>query len=510
MRAASRTSMKLVLQWPNNGPVCEFTQGQLLAEFRGGKLPADCTVRRAEGGEWVTLRRLFANESGLTTLTYSAPGKPQKACSAVFRLGAWLLRLPPVVFGAVGGVWSAAGVFYLISLVAPLQDTLPHPSKDLLAIAFQISSAGWAVVGGIAGPWFLSVLKPVLARCHWTIVLGLGVNFGAVFGALLLLGHIAAAVAACVLPALLFNARTIAALERIFPLLRPRELLRRLPLHRLKPFLDTPEGRRLTRILKILRSNRILQTWLIGLCLPVLLLRTYLFGLFSSYYLFILICFLTPFPLTFHRRGNVTFFPALLITLLLLSTLRLGMPSEAEYWNRCFEEWWQSGLFWGDFYVIPVAVAFLGCSAASATYQLVDRLRHRSASPTDGTLGISAIGYLTFFLTANLNLVAAAAVASRWLEANRLPPFQDGLYHAFGLFPDPPTSVYRLLASPVGMDYTVWWMVATNLAPLVIFRMVGDSKVIAPAAFLSFVVTGFPAFWAVVAAVLNQYVFGSR
>lgn len=110
----------------------------------------------------------------------------------------------------------------------------------------------------------------------------------------------------------------------------------------------------------------------------------------------------------------------------------------------------------------------------------------------------------------NLNLVAAAAVASRWLEANRLPPFQDGLYHAFGLFPDPPNWVYRLLASPVGLDYTVWWMVAANLAPLVVFRMVGDSKVIAPAAFLSFIAMGFPAFWAVVAAVLNQYVFGSR
>ena len=447
--------MKLVLQWPKNGPLCEYSQGQLLADFRSGKLPADCTVRWADGCEWVSLRHLFANESPLPTLSHLAPRKLSTLRPTVAQRAAWLLRPQPVVLGAIGGLWAAAGILYLIALVDRPENSPSIARDDFLEIAFQMSVAGWTVAGGVAGPWFLSVLKPVFVHRWRAIALAVAVNFVAIFAALHLLDDPIAAFAACLLPVLLFNRRAIVVLDHVFQHPSPREWLRRLPLHRLKPYLDTPEGRRLTRILRFLRSNGILQTRLLGLSIPGMWVRWYLLGSSPSFYLLILICFLTPFPLSFHRRGKVTFLPALLITLPLLVSLRLGMPPTTEYWNYCFEDWWQSGQFWGEDYVIPIAAAFLGCSAGSATYQLVDRLRRRDTPPTDGTLAISAIGYLAFFLPVNLSLVGTAVAASRWLEANKLPPFQDGLYHMFGLFPPPPDWVYRLLVSPIGLDYVI-------------------------------------------------------
>ena len=495
--------MKVVLQWPNNGPVCDYSLEQLQAEFRGGKFSADCKVRRADGRQWISLRQLFEDEMEWARFAMIAPAELKCSRNPPSLPTGSLLRRYPVLLGIAGGITATIGLFILIELADPAAERGYVPElRDgaLFVAAIQMFATGLAIVAFITGPWIQAGLKSVPGPKLAAITLALIANFLGVFAALASLDRIGGALAALLLPALLLNRRTLTKLQG----LAGRGLFLRQSLSRkLLQFLETPVGRAGWRILAPLWNNRILQTWLLGLSVPLLVLT----GYELSYYLFVTLFFVTPFPLAVHRRGKVTFLPALLLTLLSVLYLRLGIltpDAAAEYWNLCFEAWWRYGGFLGDFLLIPIAAAFLGCSAASAAYQLIARFQHRNNPPTNSGISLSAVAYQAFFLTVNLAFLSAAVGVSRWLKASQFPPFQDGLYHEFGLFPSPPSWVYRILASPDGLIYVLGWTLVANLTGLVLFRMVRDRQVIAPAAFLSFVLTGFPALWAVVAALMKH------
>ena len=250
-----------------------------------------------------------------------------------------------------------------------------------------------------------------------------------------------------------------------------------------------------------LKANGVLQTLALGLLIPA----GFFLGSLNSSLPLVLVCFSMAIPMTAKRRGALTYAPAVIATCYLLLFLALAEgPSLIDSWQEWVEG---AALGWAQFLFIPITAALLGCNAASAVWRVTDCWQHHSQDAESEPLTPSMVGYLGFFLTVNVVLVACAIVASCWLRANNIAPFQHGLWNVIVCFLPAPDFLPRTMAHPVGQVIVVLWTLGVSLMAIFLQKRTGHGSVIGPAGLLSFVLSGYPALWVAGSAFVNYYTF---